>query len=145
MLETDSGRPESRSQESADRLERRVRSDERGAVSNRPTGSWRHSPTPFPTICAPLRSIDGFSLALLEDFSEQLDAEAKSYLNRVRAACRRMARASIDDLLALLSRVTRFERWSGERGKISAPLVRSEASDARQSQPDPKLRVHDCR
>jgi PAS domain S-box-containing protein len=49
---------------------------------------------------APLRSIDGFSLALLEDWGSQLDADANHLLNRIRAATQRMARL-IDDLLNL--------------------------------------------
>lgn len=56
---------------------------------------------------APLRSIDGFSHALLEDYSEQLPAEGRSYLERVRASAQRMA-VLIDDLLNL-SRVTRTQ------------------------------------
>ena len=54
---------------------------------------------------APLRSIDGFSNVLLEDYGEQLPNEGKNYLERVRAAAQRMA-VLIDDLLNL-SRVTR--------------------------------------
>jgi PAS domain S-box-containing protein len=54
---------------------------------------------------APLRSIDGFSLALLDDYADKLDAEGKDYLERVRAATQRMGHL-IDDLLKL-SRVTR--------------------------------------
>jgi PAS domain S-box-containing protein len=54
---------------------------------------------------APLRSIDGFSLAILEDNADQLDALGKSNLDRVRAAAQRMARL-IDELLSL-SRVSR--------------------------------------
>jgi PAS domain S-box-containing protein len=54
---------------------------------------------------APLRSIDGFSHVLLEDYSEQLPDEGRNYLERVRAAAQRMA-VLIDDLLNL-SRVTR--------------------------------------
>jgi PAS domain S-box-containing protein len=56
---------------------------------------------------APLRSIDGFSLALLEDWGSQLDPEAKHLLDRIRAATQRMARL-IDDLLNL-GRVTGTE------------------------------------
>jgi PAS domain S-box-containing protein len=56
---------------------------------------------------APLRSIDGFSQALLEDYAPQLDDVAKGYLSRVRVASQRMA-TLIDDLLGL-SRVTRAE------------------------------------
>jgi len=54
---------------------------------------------------APLRSIDGFSHVLLEDYGEQLPDEGRNYLERVRAAAQRMA-VLIDDLLNL-SRVTR--------------------------------------
>jgi PAS domain S-box-containing protein len=54
---------------------------------------------------APLRSIDGFSHVLLEDYSEQLPREGRDYLERVRAAAQRMA-VLIDDLLNL-SRLTR--------------------------------------
>ena len=54
---------------------------------------------------APLRSIDGFSQALLEDYSDQLDEQAINYLNRVRASSHRMGEL-IDDLLNL-SKVVR--------------------------------------
>jgi light-regulated signal transduction histidine kinase (bacteriophytochrome) len=54
---------------------------------------------------APLRSIDGFSCMLLENFSGTLDDTCKDYLDRIRAATRRMG-VLIDDLLTL-SRVTR--------------------------------------
>jgi light-regulated signal transduction histidine kinase (bacteriophytochrome) len=56
---------------------------------------------------APLRSIDGFSQALLEDYHDKLDDEGKQHLARVRAASQRMAQL-IDDLLGL-SRVTRAQ------------------------------------
>jgi PAS domain S-box-containing protein len=56
---------------------------------------------------APLRAVDGFSLALLEDYGDQLDEEGKHYLESVRRASQRMAQL-IDDLLAL-SRITRAE------------------------------------
>ncbi len=56
---------------------------------------------------APLRSIDGFSLALLEDYEEILDEGGKNYLRRVRSATQKMAQL-IDDILKL-SRITRCE------------------------------------
>jgi PAS domain S-box-containing protein len=56
---------------------------------------------------APLRSIDGFSRALLKDYSDKLDSEGKSYLEIVRQASQRMGRL-IDDMLEL-ARVTRTE------------------------------------
>jgi len=54
---------------------------------------------------APLRTIDGFSQAVLEDFGDQLNDEGRNYLMRIRTAAQRMAQL-IDDLLNL-SRVTR--------------------------------------
>src|SRR5205823_13465917 len=56
---------------------------------------------------APLRGIDGFSQALLEDYADRLDAAGQEHLGRVRAARQRMA-TLIDDLLNL-SRVTRAQ------------------------------------
>jgi PAS domain S-box-containing protein len=56
---------------------------------------------------APLRSIDGFSRALLEDYGEALEPQAVDYLDRVRRAAQRIG-SLIDDLL-LLSRVTRAD------------------------------------
>lgn len=56
---------------------------------------------------APLRSVDGFSQILLEDYADKLDAEGVDSLNRVRAATQRMA-LLIDDLLRL-SQITRTE------------------------------------
>ena len=56
---------------------------------------------------APLRGIDGWSLALLEDYGEKLDDEGRKYLNRVRAETQQMGRL-IDDMLKL-SRVTQAE------------------------------------
>ncbi len=56
---------------------------------------------------APLRSIQGFSEAVLEDHSPGLDSEGRNYLERVISASKRMSDL-IDDLLKL-SRVTRQE------------------------------------
>ncbi|MBP0616805.1 sensor histidine kinase [Jiella mangrovi] len=52
----------------------------------------------------PLRSIDGFSLALYEDYGDTLDPEGRRYLERIRLAAQRMGHL-IDDLLGL-ARVT---------------------------------------
>jgi len=54
---------------------------------------------------APLRAIDGFSQALLEDYHAKLDVEGQDCLRRVRAATQRMGRL-IDDILHL-SQMTR--------------------------------------
>src|SRR3989449_7921204 len=56
---------------------------------------------------APLRSIDGFSQVLLEDYGAKLDEAGQDSLRRVRAATQRMG-ILIDDLLKL-ARVTRAE------------------------------------
>lgn len=56
---------------------------------------------------APLRSINGFSLAIQEDFADELPEEARLYLGRIRSASDRMG-TLIDDLL-LLSRISRAE------------------------------------
>ena len=53
----------------------------------------------------PLRGIDGWSLALLEDYGDQLTPGARKYLERVRSETQRLGDL-IDDLLQL-ARVTR--------------------------------------
>jgi PAS domain S-box-containing protein len=83
---------------------------------------------------APLRSIDGFSQALLEDYNEKLDSHGKSYLERVRAATQRMGQL-IDDMLDL-SRVTRTEMRQ-EKVDISA-LAEAIALELKSSAPERK-------
>ncbi|MBT5897877.1 MAG: PAS domain S-box protein [Rhodospirillaceae bacterium] len=56
---------------------------------------------------APLRGMDGFSQALMEDYGDSLGDEAKNYIERISNAARRMGRM-IDDILTL-SRATRQE------------------------------------
>jgi PAS domain S-box-containing protein len=56
---------------------------------------------------APLRGIDGWSLALLEDYGARMDDAGRKYLNRVRSETQRMGQL-IDDMLQL-SRVNRGE------------------------------------
>ena len=56
---------------------------------------------------APLRSIDGFSKLMLEDYGSKLDDNARVYLTRIRNASQRMGEL-IDDVL-LLSRLSRRE------------------------------------
>ena len=84
---------------------------------------------------APLRGIDGFSQALLEDYEGKLDDEGRDYLRRIRAASQRMAEL-IDDLLDL-SRVTRRE-MRRERVDLTA-LARTVASQLERT--DPRRRV----
>ncbi len=80
---------------------------------------------------APLRAIDAFSQALLEDHSAALDAQGQDYLRRVRANASRMGQL-IDDLLQL-SRLTRAEMRL-EPIDLSA-IARSIASDLQRAQP----------
>lgn len=56
---------------------------------------------------SPLRATDGFSQALLEDYTDKLDEQGKDYLQRIRNASQKMG-ALIDDLLKL-SRLTRHD------------------------------------
>ncbi len=81
---------------------------------------------------APLRSIDGFSQALLEDYGEKLDVTGHDYLKRVRAATQRMGQL-IDDLVGL-SRTTRAKMEVHEVD-LSA-LVEAVAADLKQRQPE---------
>jgi len=80
----------------------------------------------------PLRTIDGFSLALLEDYGDKLDDTANDNLRRVRAATQRMAQL-IDDLLKL-SRVSRAE-MKHEKVDLGA-LARSVDRELRKAQPE---------
>ncbi|MBI4339842.1 MAG: HAMP domain-containing protein [Chloroflexi bacterium] len=80
---------------------------------------------------APLRSIDGFSQALGEDYEGKLDTQGDDYLQRIRAATQRMSHM-IDDILGL-SRVTRQE-VRRERVDLSE-MARSVAAELQQTQP----------
>jgi light-regulated signal transduction histidine kinase (bacteriophytochrome) len=83
-----------------------------------------------------LRSIDGFSQALLEDHAGQLDETARDHLDRVRGAAQRMAQL-IDDLLDL-SRVTRAEL---ERKTVDVTAAaRQVAANLARSDPDRQVR-----
>ncbi len=80
---------------------------------------------------APLRGIDGFSQALLEDYQARLDDTGRGYLRRVRAGTQRMAQL-IDDLLGL-SRVTRAD-FRRERVDLSA-LAETVAAELKRTAP----------
>ncbi|MBM3270975.1 MAG: hypothetical protein FJZ01_25360 [Candidatus Sericytochromatia bacterium] len=61
---------------------------------------------------APLRALDGFSLALLEDFADRLPGDAQDYLRRIRAASQRMG--DLIDALLDLARVGRLPLVTAE-------------------------------
>ena len=88
----------------AEQLEQRVK--ERTAdleTANQELESFSYSVSH--DLRAPLRSIDGFSHLVLEDYKDNLDPEGVDYLQRVRHASQRMG-ILIDDLLEL-SRINR--------------------------------------
>ena len=74
-------------------------------MANRELGAFSYSVSH--DLRAPLRGIDGWSLALSEEYGPHLDEQAKQYINRVRTETQRMGNL-IDDLLKL-SQVTRTE------------------------------------
>jgi signal transduction histidine kinase len=84
---------------------------------------------------APLRTIDGFSQILQEDYEDVLDDEGLDFLGRVRAASAHMA-ALIDDLLDL-SRVSRrpLRREPVDLTRLATEIV----EDLRAAQPDRKV------
>jgi signal transduction histidine kinase len=96
-----------------------VREREAAEAANRELESFSYAVSH--DLRAPLRTIDGFSLALLEDNAPQLDEQGKRYLGFVREAAQRMGDL-IDDLLEL-SRVTRTE-LRRERVEVSAAAER---------------------
>jgi PAS domain S-box-containing protein len=86
---------------------------------------------------APLRSIDGFSQALLEDCEDKLDIQGKDYLIRIRAATRRMAEL-IEDLMQL-SRITLTE-MSMEKINLTR-IARSVRDELQKSQPQRHVEI----
>jgi two-component system, NtrC family, sensor kinase len=86
---------------------------------------------------APLRTIDAFGLALLEDYADRLDEDARQYLQCVRDTAQRMTRL-VDDLLEL-SLVARadFQRQPINLGDI----VRTVGARLRRGTPDRALEL----
>jgi light-regulated signal transduction histidine kinase (bacteriophytochrome) len=86
---------------------------------------------------APLRAIDGFGHALLEDCEDRLDAGGKDHLKRIRAATQHMG-TLIDDMLRL-SRITRMEMLV-EKVNLTE-IAWSIINELRESQPERTVRV----
>jgi PAS domain S-box-containing protein len=86
---------------------------------------------------APLRAIDGFSLAILQDFQDQIPAEGAKYLQRIRAGAQRMAQL-IEDLLKL-ARISRYEIVRNDVDLSS--LAREVTSQLQTSDPDRQVKV----
>ncbi|MDT8386033.1 MAG: ATP-binding protein [Thiogranum sp.] len=95
---------------------------------------------------SPLRAIDGFSQALLEDYSERLDETGLDYLNRSRRAAQRMGKL-IDDLLNL-SRISRMRLKrqqvdvSALAGEIAEELLNSRGERSASITVQPDLQAH---
>lgn len=95
---------------------------------------------------APLRGIDGWTQAFLEDYSETLDAQARRYLDRVRVEAQRMGHL-IDDLLHL-SRVTRLPVVMAEvdlselAQAVATRIAESSAEQKIQFRIEPGIKVH---
>jgi len=94
---------------------------------------------------SPLRSMDGFSLMLIEDYGDKLDEEGKDALNRIRAASQRMGDL-IDDMLRL-SKVTRGEikvsqiDLTATASEIADALDREQSDRSVQWEIEPGLRI----
>lgn len=86
---------------------------------------------------APLRAIDGFSKALLEDYGNQFDEEGRDYFDRIRHNINRMG-LLIDDLLRL-SRVSRSEMQCSTVN-LSA-LVQEQIQELQATDPDRRVEV----
>jgi light-regulated signal transduction histidine kinase (bacteriophytochrome) len=86
---------------------------------------------------APLRGVDGFSQALLEDYADKLDDEGQRYLKHLRDSAQQMGRL-IDDLLSL-SRVTRAELVR-EPVDLS-DLARSVATQLQKARPNRRIDI----
>lgn len=86
---------------------------------------------------APLRGIDGFSMALLEEYSDKLDEHGRRYLQLVRQSAQDMARL-IDGLLSL-ARITRSD-FRREDVDLSA-LARVAVDRLKAAEPERNIEV----
>jgi signal transduction histidine kinase len=86
---------------------------------------------------APLRAIDGFSEALLEDFGEKVDDDMRSFLARIRSATLRMSQL-IEDLLNL----ARISRVDMQRQSVDmSAMARQTLAELQQREPEREVEV----
>ncbi len=102
-------------------------------VSNRELESFSYAVSH--DLRAPLRSISGFSQAVLEDYGPKLDEQGRQYLLMASEAAREMGQL-IDDLLTL-SRVTRAEMVR-QQVDLTA-LAEATAADLRRAEPERRV------
>jgi len=105
-------------------------SSARLAATNKELESFSYSVSH--DLRSPLRSIDGFSQALLEDYRDRLDEHGQEYLNRLRNASQKMG--ELIDGLVKLSRLTRSEMHQ-EKVDLSA-LAEEIATRLQETQPE---------
>jgi len=85
----------------------------------------------------PLRAIDGFSKALLDEYSGKLDEHACHYLQRVRTAAQKMS-TLINDLLDL----SRVSRAALQKESINlTELARGIVADLQSKEPERKVAI----
>lgn len=87
---------------------------------------------------APLRALDGFSAILAQEYPDRLDDQGRGYLDRIRAAARRMA-LLVDGLLSL-AHLNRQE-LTVNPVDLSA-LARRVAADLTSLEPDRTIRLN---
>jgi light-regulated signal transduction histidine kinase (bacteriophytochrome) len=86
---------------------------------------------------APLRAIDGFSKAVLDEYADKLDQQACGYLQRVRAGTQKMSRL-IDDLLNL----SRLSRGALRKESINVTaLAREVVAELQEREPSRKVAI----
>jgi len=114
-----------------DELEERVeRRTAELAALNKELASFSHSVSH--DLRAPLRALEGFGKALIDDCAGALDEQGKHYVDRIRAGCHRMSEL-IEDLLRL-SGVTAAE-MSYETVDLSE-MAREVAAELRKGEPE---------
>jgi len=137
-------RAQAQVQRMADELEQRV-AERTAQLESANTELEAFSYSVSHDLRAPLRSVDGFSQALLEDCGERLGETGRNYLERIRSSGQRMGRI-IDDLLKL-SRANRDELCreetdlSGLCARIAADLARARPFPPVQVSIQPGMRV----
>jgi len=112
-------------------LERRVTERTRQLeLANKELESFSYSVSH--DLRAPLRAIDGFSQALLEDYGASLDGRAQGYLDRVRRAAQRMA-----DLIDALLKLAKVARTPIARGAVDVSAAAATiAAELRAAEPE---------